>query len=71
MALDTDNVISDTDLEFNSNSVNIVCDDLSHQFLKDSVIEWSETNGGAFRIDNPNIPSGGCGSCSMPCGDCD
>jgi len=71
MALDIDNINDGTDLEFQSNTVNIVCDDLSHRFLKDSIIEWTTDNGGAFKINNPNMPSGGCGACETPCGSCD
>ena len=76
MALDTDAITDEDDLEFEENSVKIVCDSLSHQFLKDSIVNWNTTNGGAFEVLNPNEPkggcgSGGCGSCDTPCGNCD
>ena len=71
MALDTDNLEDDSDLQFTDHEVTIVVDDLSYNFLKDSIIEWTEDNGGAFKINNPNIPQSGCGACETPCGNCD
>jgi len=70
MALDTDNIEDDSDLEFKDNSVTIVCDDLSYKFLTNSIIEWSEENGGAFKVNNPNLPQSGCGSCETKCDSC-
>ena len=55
---------SAADLEFSLNGATVLIDDLSIEFLKDSVLDYSEDLGSAgFEIKNPNATAKcGCGN---------
>lgn len=59
--LSFDPIKKDTDEVFTFDSIILIVDPISHQYLEGSTIDWVDHNlGGAFRFINPNS-KGSCG----------